>query len=394
MNAGLWEDGRAVLMQMVRTAPDRQRIRPMVYYYLAYFTDQLGHPDEAEAYRRLAQRMSPDYEFPFQAEAITVLERAMRIDPDDARAPYYLGNLLYDWQPDRATEMWELSARLDPSFPITHRNLALAYAHKKGDDALERAIGALEKAVSLSETYAIHFAELDALYESAGRDPARRLARMEQHRATVLLRDDATARFVTLKVQQGQYDDAIDLMTGRAFEVWEGGRLNVAGDWVNAHLLRGCRHMTARRSRAALADFETAHAALGDLGKARDDWERATSTETSGPSRRRRGTRVSPGHYYRALALQKLGQTDEARTQFESLIEEDKRQLESPMKAAGSLSVSEQLSLRTRRADAYCLIGLGHMGLGQKDRADEALHNALEARPDHLLAIMVRENPL
>ncbi len=269
--------------------------------------------------------------------------------------------------------------------------------------------------------YAIHFAELDALYESAGRDPARRLARMEQHRATVLLRDDATARFVTLKVQQGQYDDAIDLMTGREFEVWEGGRLNVAGDWVNAHLLRGCRHMTAWRSRAALADFEaaqnlpdnlpsergsgvrrtaihywlgTAHAALGDLGKARDDWERATSTETSGPSRRRRGTRVSPGHYYRALALQKLGQTDEARTQFESLIEEGKRQLESPMKAAGSLSVSEQLSLRTRRADAYCLIGLGHMGLGQKDRADEALHNALEARPDHLLAIMVRENPL
>jgi len=27
MNAGLWGDGRAVLMQMVRTAPDRQRIR-------------------------------------------------------------------------------------------------------------------------------------------------------------------------------------------------------------------------------------------------------------------------------------------------------------------------------------------------------------------------------
>ena len=38
-----------------------------------------------------------------------VLERASAADPTDPRAPFYLGNLLYDLQPDRAIAAWERS---------------------------------------------------------------------------------------------------------------------------------------------------------------------------------------------------------------------------------------------------------------------------------------------
>ena len=54
------------------------------------------------------------------------------------------------------------------------------------------------------------------------------------------------------------YDDAIRLMTGRPFQVWEGGSLSVAEDWTNAHILRGNQHRAAGRYKEALADYEAA----------------------------------------------------------------------------------------------------------------------------------------
>ena len=45
---------------------------------------------------RHAAALPPDYCFPSRLEEIGILESAMRANPEDARAPYYLGNLLYD----------------------------------------------------------------------------------------------------------------------------------------------------------------------------------------------------------------------------------------------------------------------------------------------------------
>ena len=104
LDAGLWQDGTDVLLQMTAAAPDKSKIHPMAYYYLGYFAGKLGQPQRASEYYGLAKAMPPDYVFPFQNEEIDVLRQAMRANPRDARAPYYLGNLLYDWQPEEATQ--------------------------------------------------------------------------------------------------------------------------------------------------------------------------------------------------------------------------------------------------------------------------------------------------
>ena len=161
LNAGLWQDGTDVLLQMTGAAPDKSRVHPMVYYYLGYFAGKLANGPEASEYYRLAAAMPPDYVFPFQNEAIEVLRQAIAANPGDARAPYYLGNLLYDWQPEEATRLWKASAALDPSFAIVHRNLATAYMHQTSGSDLDRAIAELEKAVSLDRKYPLHFTELD-----------------------------------------------------------------------------------------------------------------------------------------------------------------------------------------------------------------------------------------
>ena len=50
-DAGLWEDGLAVLSLLVNEAPDRSRISPLVYYDLAFFAARLGQQEKADAYR-------------------------------------------------------------------------------------------------------------------------------------------------------------------------------------------------------------------------------------------------------------------------------------------------------------------------------------------------------
>src|SRR5665647_1088746 len=91
LNAGLWQDGTDVLLQMIAAVPGKSKVPPMAYYYLGYFAEKLGQAPKASEYYKLAMTMSPDYVFPFQNEVIDVLQAAIKANPRDARAPYYLG---------------------------------------------------------------------------------------------------------------------------------------------------------------------------------------------------------------------------------------------------------------------------------------------------------------
>ena len=388
-NAGLWQDGTDVLAQAI-SQPGGAQDSPIIHYYLADFAEKLGRKDSAADYRRRAAQKSADYVFPFQAELIPVLRRAITANPADARAPYYLGNLLFDWQPAEAIALWEKSAALDPSFAIVWRNLAQAYAHAKSDDATPRAIAALEKAVALPNPQPTHLAELDSLYAAAKTLPAQRLARLEAHQAALLTHDESLARLIGLKTFAGQTDEAISLLSGHTFNIWEGGtRFNTADTWADAHLARGQQRFQAKQYREALADFETAlnfpvnlrafdsgartaeisywvgraHVALGDPAKAAAAWQRAATAtfpaarrnsdvENSGESARR-----SAHRYHQALALRQLGQSDKADIIFRELA------------ATGG---------------SHFAAGLGLAGLGDKDKARTELIAALVEAPDHL----------
>jgi tetratricopeptide (TPR) repeat protein len=404
LNAGLWTDGESFLTELVRQSPEPSAVSPLIHYYLATFASNQGRAAAASSFCRIAADASPDYVFPFQHEAITVLNHAIHLNPSDPRAPYYLGNLLFDWQPARAIELWQRSAELDPSWPIVHRNLAIAYSHQKTGNALNRAIASLEQAVSLPNPYPLHFYELDELYEAAGIDPARRLATLERHASIVARRDDAQARFIALKLLFGQYDDAISMMTGRHFNVWEGASLSVADYWTDAHLLRGHQHRTAGRPQQALADYTAAldipdnlpserrgaagrtteilywsgvaHADANHLEQARQLWSQsATITGASDEQR-----------FYQALALSRLGRTDEAIPIFNALIDTGLTRLEKIQPIDFFASFGDQQSQRARLAQGHYLAGLGHQGLDQRDRARDAFSKTLEIRPDHLHA--------
>jgi tetratricopeptide (TPR) repeat protein len=410
-SAGLWQDGTAVLEQMIEVAPNRDAVSPLIYYYLANFAEQLGSEKKATEYYRLAAKMPPDYVFPFQFEAIAVLRRAMEVNPTDARAPYYLGNLLFDWQPEEAVTLWEKSVELDPSFPIAHRNLAVAFSQREEKDP-DRAIASLEKAVELKEKYALHFYELDQLYEEVGTAPEKRLALLEKNHDIISQRDDALIVEISLKVFMGKYREAIELMQGRSFDAWEGrGQGDVTGNWTDAHLLRGHQHLAAGRYREALSDYQAsmefpenlqagmgwggsrrpemaywmgiAYEGLGDLEEAEKLWRESSSIE---PRRRRRFRGLSPRNiqpYYQGLALLKLGEKDRAKQIFEGLVESAQRALDwnpDPGFPANFVERYRQFNLTL----GHYIAGLGYMGLAASEKAREEFTQTLLTDPNHL----------
>lgn len=413
-NAGLWQDGSELLRLMEGTGRGTPEL-PLAMYYAGQFAERLGRHQDAAGYREVAAGLRTDAVFPFQWEAIHVLRRAMELNPKDANAPYHLGNLLYDWQPEEAVRLWERSAALDPSRAIVHRNLAIAYSHEKPTNNLARAVAELEQAVSLPDKYALHFAELDELYATAGTPPEKRLALLEQNHDLVLKRDDALSREIGLKVFAGKYDDAIRLMTGRKFSVWEGGTLDVAEQWVSVHLLRGQQAVLAGRYAGALADFQAArtipenlptdrgeggsraaeiaywsglaYEGSGELEKAKQSWQDAAATAAPGGRRGPQG-RLSDRQvqtYFQALAKRKLGQTAEAESALRGLVDAANRALE---RGTGSIDTSDAPGApptqRDQTALAHYLAGLGHLGLGEAEKARTEFTLALKAAPDCL----------
>jgi tetratricopeptide (TPR) repeat protein len=437
LNAGLWDDAAAtagvvsfLFTQDAPANPDPVHNRAaLAGYYAGYIAQKSGHPDKAQEAFAAAARAPVAYAFPFQMEMIPVLEAAMAANPNDSHAPYLLGNLLFDSQPQRAIALWEKSAALNADFPEVYRNLALVSARQSTPDR-DKALAMLEKAATLGGS-AMVFTELDKLYEENGVAPEKRLALFRDH-PSVITRDEAIAREINLDLVAGHDDDAIALLKSRLFRAWEGGpRYSLGDSWTDAFIARGRTHLAAKQFADALADFHSAetfpanlqdavtpfarksetrywigntYEALGDMAKAKDAWQAAAADEAapaarvSGPGARAgRGPRPALGGlasgvrvpeaatYYQALALQKLGDSDKANAAFQKLLNAGTQALASAP-ATGALDKTTDAALRMRIADAHYLAGLGHLGLHHPDQARAQFDLALKASPDHLAA--------
>ena len=209
----------------------------------------------------------------------------------------------------------------------------------------------------------------------------------------------------------GKYDEAIQLMTGRRFAVWEGGTLTVADSWIDAHLLRGHQRLAQKRYREALADYQSAgklpenipsdrgesreaeisywigcaDEALGNLDQAKAAWQKSASVKPSNSTRQRRPSGSNAQTYYQAMSMVKLGQADEAKKLFQAMLDSASQSLTRDSSATDSTDLPDRpQSPRARQAQSHYLAGLAYLGLGEKDKAKRELAQALDASPDHL----------
>ncbi|MFH1496267.1 MAG: DUF5107 domain-containing protein, partial [Verrucomicrobiota bacterium] len=211
---------------------------PLVDYYSGWLHCQLGDTKSAKPRLRTAAKASPDYCFPARLEEIAILEHAMKLNPDDARAPYYLGNLFYDRRRHRdAIALWETAARLDPDFSIVWRNLGIGYFNISGKPAKARL--AYDRACAAAPDDARLLHERDQLWKRLGVPPAKRLRELKKRTDLVSRRDDLSVELCALYNQTGRPADALAILSSRRFQPWEGGEGQALGQHVRTHLALG-----------------------------------------------------------------------------------------------------------------------------------------------------------
>lgn len=406
---GAWEEAFGVLTWFEHN----HACTPMAAYAAAYCADRAGDGSAGAEQRKLAGKLPMDYCFPNRLEDILILDQAIAKNPEDARAPYLLGCLFYDkLQPEKAVELWEKSAALDPEYPTVWRNLSLAYYNRMKQP--EKALEAMEKAVKLAPDDPRLFFELDQLYIRADRPAAERLAEYEKRRALIEKRDDLMIEYTSLLNQTGRFEDALAILTTRKLHPWEGGEGKAARQYEKALL-------SIARKKISEGDYASAETALrkalvypenigeGKLEGTRDNhllYTLGIALEAQGKSAEARsvyeqacsGTDEPAGALFyndqpadmilfQGLAYEKLGDRKAANARYYRLIDYGEQHMRDDVKIpyfAVSLPdfvvFDDDLNVKNRAHCAF-LLGLGFLGLGKTDRAAEYFAEAESVNP-------------
>jgi tetratricopeptide (TPR) repeat protein len=406
--AGLWQDAISLIERFLLWKGGRGAVHPMLLYALGYFRAMTGDAAAAlECYRKGSGAPSA-WCFPARLEEMIVLEAAIAANPEDPRAPYYLGNLLYDkHRYEEAVRAWERACELDPGFSIPWRNLGMAAYNVRHDP--EKARACYRRAFAANPGDARLLYELDQLEKRLCAPPSERLRQLEAHPELVQLRDDLVIELVTLHNQTGRSAKALEKLASRNFHPWEGGEGLVSGQYVAAHLLLGRDLLESAQPAAALAHFEAArhyphnlgegkhlltretdldyfagmaHAQAGQNPEARAYWERAATSPATNDS----------AACYKALALRALDRKRDARDLLEHIIEWAIDQLNAEAKIdyfATSLPnflLFEDDLQKRRRVDCLYLIGLAQFGLDRCEEAASRFRDVLALDINHLWA--------
>ncbi len=403
-------------------------LRPMVLYFLGYYSFCRGDSRGAFGYWLRAAEQKPERCFPNSLDSILALRAALLYLGDDARTLFYLGNLWYDKrQVAEATACWEASRRADRTFPTVQRNLALVYFNKQHDPG--KALKALEKAFELDPTDARVLFELDLLKRRARVAPEQRFTFLQRHRQVVEQREDLLLEFVTLLNFSGQHQAALEILLARKFHPWEGGEGKVTGQYVVSLVELAKQRLCAPSGSAGLRTGAAARQALellerarcyphtlgegkldgtqenhilywlgvayeesGDLAAAKRCWAEA-AIGRSEPAPAIYYNDPNPETiFYQGLALQKLGRGAAARARFRTLINFGQQHLrDQPVIDYFAVSLPEFQVFDddlARRNQIHCryLMGLGLLGLGKREQALKELRRVLQLDPSHLRA--------
>jgi tetratricopeptide (TPR) repeat protein len=386
---------------------------PLVHYYLAWLSSLQREPEAERLHLAAASAASADYCFPSRIEEIAILRHALRSDPGSGRAPYLLGNLLYDKRRHReAIVLWEQAARLDPANAVAWRNLGIGYFNilrrpRAARNAYERAFAANRKDARL-------LYERDQLWKRLRVAPARRLAELRRHTPLVRSRDDLSLELCALLNRVGAPADALRILSSRRFQPWEGGEGMALRQHTLAHLALGRADLARGDAKAAARHFGKALSPPENLGEAnhplanqsdvrywlglalqrtgdpegaRAQWTQAAQFE--GDFHSMSVQRFSEMTYFRALSLRCLGRKGEATRLLGDLLRFSRRLSATPAgidyfaTSLPSMLLFDDDMDRRQKTRALFLSAQAQIGLGRAAAARKLLRTVLVLDPSH-----------
>lgn len=418
-DCGLWEEALTVLSYV---ESEIAQPYPMVGYVQAYLYRQLGDVEQARECKKQGKAAPTDYCFPNTLFEFMVLQDALAVDSNDARAHYYLGNWLYDHKRyEEAITHWETSREVDAAYSTVHRNLGLAYYNKLNRSDL--ALASLEEAFRLDSQDARIFYELDQLHKKIGYSCENRVKLLEQHMELVHHRDDLYIEWVTLLNMQGGHQEAWNALQTRRFHPWEGGEGKVTGQYVTALTELAKQNLEKQQPELALELLQKALVYPENLGEgklegagdnpvyfyvgcayqqlknnqvAEENFHRASIGLNEPASAMFYNDQPPESIYYQGLAWQKLGNVKEANRRFNKLIDYAERHMHDHIRMdyfavslPDFLVFDDDLDHRNEEHCRY-MRALGLLGLGRTSEAKLELERVLEKNPNHQGAIIHR----
>jgi tetratricopeptide (TPR) repeat protein len=389
----------AVFMEFYKTVYRQKKppTHPMLMYLLSSFLYQVDFPHRVDEIAILpivsaAAKLDPAYVFPHRVEEIAILQAALKANPTDGRAAYYLGNVLASkLRFKEALDAWRIAVQFDSKNAFAHRNYARALA--LAEDRKDEAAAALERAIALAPDDHHLYLELDRLLAGM-KQTERRIKLLEGAREKARAGAALSQALAAAYVDAGRFAEAAGLLERHTFTSGEGEGAAL-GIYRRAHLALAKRHQQAGRHIEAAAEFIKATEYPPNFGVGRPAMESqareyvAAALEFEAAGNRDEAERWlhraaedalnsptqpeepwSEHYYYKAVALDRLGRSDDARALYERLArlnDEQQMQAAEPSPPRGALR--------------FLLAGWGLKALGRNEEAREAFQRALQLDP-------------
>ena len=374
---------------------------PLLHYHKAYCLHMLGK--DSRSVLEYAAAQPTGVCFPARLEDIAVLEYAIRENPSDANACYYLGSLYYDrFRYDEAIELWERCLKADSTHAKALRNLSIAYYDRRGDAASAQVC--MEKAMEYRKDPRLLF-EYQQLLKNGNASVDQRLAVYERNPDLLAQRDDCYLDRIVLLCQKGRYEEAIHSARIKHFHIYEGGEGNLTKQHAWMHVLYANELAAQGNQKRALEIYqEGIHMpksygeaktwfnqeayiyyymgnVLKELGRGRDAMEAYEEASVYKAA-------VSELSMFRALALRKLMRFTQAQEVLQEMITAGDALLKDPDLrpyygvGAPTPMPFEYDIVRQNTANGRILRGYALLGLGRREEAEREIALAWKQLPN------------
>ena len=388
--AGQLREADNVLTEAVNSSGKEPH--PMLLYAQNHFARSRQGSEGAPLPLNTASESALAMTFPHRPVEAEILRSALTTNPRDARAAYYLGNVLASLhRGSEALAAWQQAIELEPSNIIARRNLARARWFVDGNK--DQAAAEYERVIAAAPEDHHLYLECDQLL-AAMKATDRRISMLERAPESVRARSAFVQSLAAAYVETGRFADAARLLEQHNFTSGEGDR-SALSIYRRAHLGLAREHQQAGRHAEAAAEFVKAteyppqfgvgrsawssqareyvaaareFAAAGNRAEAEKWWQRAATEPLKSP--------VEPGepwsehYYFKAVALAHTGRAAEARALSERLaaLADDQR-------------LNETEVTPPHGALRFVLAGLGLKAIGRNEQARAAFQKALQIDP-------------
>ena len=405
-NNGFVKEAKDILASSEAVTP-----YPTVEYWLGYIADAEGNVDLARNWFKKAESKDIDYVFPFRLETIAALDKALEYLPQSHNTWYYLGNLYYHKQPEKARQAWEKAVEAKPDFAMALRNLGWFWRFKnenKDKDFADyaKAVNYYNQAIAAdTEGNALFLAECDEIMELIKAPLIDRYNLFNGKEALYEKRYDSETKAIKQRILQGEYapvleklqtrfysrrehiedlhDIYVDVCLLSGFEAWEKGNnddalkfMLLANEYPENH---GYAHLEYyARDAQVYYNIGLAYEKVGDAENAAKYYRMASEVV------------VKPAdgiyNYEKGLAMKKLDPKASVKAMYKEIVNTGKAGITTYVQRFWE-SFDRGPYEQDVNAAAYYMQGVGYKALGKDRKARKAFRKALKERNDHLWAL-------